>query len=235
VKVLKRISFWIVALLVMTFIYRSLLGGFSAALTLATLLLPGAALMSYGWNYLHRSKSRWRWLHLFYLLLFTLYIEWLGMLLSYWLVFQLNIDALPKVLVNPIFLWLYMLFFTLVEDRIFRIKVESPREDLNAPIWFEVVSERKRQQINLRELYYVESANEQIDLHLLEKNLPSKERISLLAERLPTDFLRIHRSYLVNIKLIESYSNGSICIKGQDLPISRKYKDLVEERLNPKN
>jgi two-component system response regulator LytT len=235
VKVLKRISFWIVALLVMTFIYRSLLGGFSAALTLATLLLPGAALMSYGWHYWHLNKSHWRWLHLFYLLLFTLYIEWLGMLLAYWLVFQFNIEALPKVLVNPVFLWFYMLFFTLVEDRVFRTKEAIALEDINSPIWFEVVSERKRHQINLRELYYVESANEQLDLHLLEKTLASKERISQLAERLPSEFLRIHRSFIVNTKLIEAYSNGTISMKGQDLPISRKYKEIVEARLSANN
>jgi len=228
VKVLKRISFWIVALLAMTIIYSSLLGGFSAALTLATLLLPGAAIMSYAWHYLHRTKSPWRWLHLFYLLLFTLYVEWVAMILAYWLVFQRYIEALPEVLVNPLFLWLYMLFFTLVEDRLFREKKEIVEIRDIEPIWFEIVSERKRQQINLRELLYVESANEQIDFHLLEKTLPSKERISQLAERLPEEFLRIHRSYIVNTKFIDAYNIGSISIKGAELPISRKYKDIVE-------
>ena len=212
----------------MTIIYSSLLGGFSAALTLATLLLPGAAIMSYAWHYLHRTKSPWRWLHLFYLLLFTLYVEWVAMILAYWLVFQRYIEALPEVLVNPLFLWLYMLFFTLVEDRLFREKKEIVEIRDIEPIWFEIVSERKRQQINLRELLYVESANEQIDFHLLEKTLPSKERISQLAERLPEEFLRIHRSYIVNTKFIDAYNIGSISIKGAELPISRKYKDIVE-------
>lgn len=215
----------------MTIIYSSLLGGFSAALTLATLLLPGAAIMSYGWHYLHRTKSPWRWLHLFYLLLFTLYVEWLAMILAYWLVFQMNIETLPEVLVNPLFLWLYMLFFTLVEDRLFREKKAVIEARDIEPIWFEIISERKRQQINLRELLYVESANEQIDFHLMEKTLPSKVRISQLAERLPEEFLRIHRSFIVNIKLIDAYNSGSISIKGEELPISRKYKENVEARL----
>jgi len=184
--------------------------------------------MSYAWHYLHRTKSPWRWLHLFYLLLFTLYVEWVAMILAYWLVFQRYIEALPEVLVNPLFLWLYMLFFTLVEDRLFREKKEIVEIRDIEPIWFEIVSERKRQQINLRELLYVESANEQIDFHLLEKTLPSKERISQLAERLPEEFLRIHRSYIVNTKFIDAYNIGSISIKGAELPISRKYKDIVE-------
>lgn len=187
--------------------------------------------MSYGWFYLHSSESKWRWLHLFYLLLITLYVEWLAMIVAYWLVFQMNFEALPKVLVNPLFLWLYMMFFTLVEERIFRkSSIEDESKDLE-PIWLEIVSERKRQQINLRELIYVESANEQIVFHLLEKSLPSKERISQLAERLPEEFLRIHRSFIVNTKLIDAYNSGGISIKGEELPISRKYKELVEARL----
>lgn len=215
----------------MTFIYSSLLGGFSGALTLATLLLPGAAIMSLGLRYWHRSKSKWRWLHLVYLLLFTLYVEWLGMLIAYWLVFELQFQAMPKVLVNPFFLWLYMMFFTLLEDRIFKKEERISNDDSTAAIWFEIVSDRKRQQINLRDLLYIESSNEQIVLYLSEKSLNSRERISQIAERLPEGFLRIHRSYIVNMKWIEAYTNGSITIKDQDLPISRKYKDEVERYL----
>jgi len=215
----------------MTFIYQSLLGGFSGALTLATLLLPGAAIMSFGLRYWHRSASNWHRLHLFYLLLFTLYVEWLGMLVAYWLVFELQFQAMPKVLVNPVFLWLYMLFFTLLEDRIFKKEERLIEKDSKEPIWFEIVSDRKRQQINLRELLYIESSNEQIVLFLSKKRLNSRERISQIAERLPDGFLRIHRSYIVNVQWIEAYTNGNITIKDQELPISRKYKEEVEQRL----
>tara|TARA_R110002050_G_scaffold291037_1_gene445110 strand:+ start:715 stop:1419 length:705 start_codon:yes stop_codon:yes gene_type:complete len=231
VKVLKRIIFWLLALLAMTLIYRSFLGGLSGSLTLATLLLPGAALMSFGLKYWHCSKSIWRWLHLIYLLLFTLYVEWLGMVVGYWLVFKLQFQAVPKVLVNPVFLWLYMLFFTLLEDRIFKKEEELVEKDSLAPLWFEIISERKRQQVNLRDLFFIESANEQIVLHLSEKSLTSRERISQIAERLPESFIRIHRSYIVNLNCIEAYANGVVTIKDQDLPISRKYREEVDKLL----
>ncbi len=215
----------------MTLIYRSFLGGLSGSLTLATLLLPGAALMSFGLKYWHCSKSIWRWLHLIYLLLFTLYVEWLGMVVGYWLVFKLQFQAVPKVLVNPVFLWLYMLFFTLLEDRIFKKEEELVEKDSLAPLWFEIISERKRQQVNLRDLFFIESANEQIVLHLSEKSLTSRERISQIAERLPESFIRIHRSYIVNLNCIEAYANGVVTIKDQDLPISRKYREEVDKLL----
>lgn len=215
----------------MTLIYRSFLGGLSGSLTLATLLLPGAAFMSLGLKYWHRSKSNWRWLHLIYLLLFTLYVEWLGMVVGYWLVFKLQFQAVPKVLVNPVFLWLYMLFFTLLEDRIFKKEEVLVEKDSLAPLWFEIISERKRQQINLRDLIFIESANEQIVLHLSEKSLSSRERISQIAERLPEGFIRVHRSYIVNLKCIEAYANGVVTVKDQDLPISRKYREEVDKLL----
>ncbi|QNR24610.1 LytR/AlgR family response regulator transcription factor [Croceimicrobium hydrocarbonivorans] len=229
-KVLKQISFWLIALLIMTLIYQSLLGSFSAALMLATFLLPGAALMNYGLLLWRRSQSNWRWLHLFYLLLFSLYFEWLGMVGAYWFIFELQFDRLPKVLVNPLFLWLYMLFFTLVQDRLFRpTKVEKEREA--GPLWFELISDRKQIKIDLRKLLYIESKNEQCTFFMEQEQLQTRERISQLEERLPQGFLRVHRSFIINPEQAQSIHPTEVSIGGTEIPVSRSYKSRVQDYL----
>ena len=88
----------------MGLIYRSFLGSFWGALTLAALLLPGAALLSIGYHKWRReSKGLWRWLHLIYLLIFSLYVEWLGLIAAYWLIFEMEVQAVPPVLVRHFF------------------------------------------------------------------------------------------------------------------------------------
>lgn len=214
----------------MSLIYQSLLGSFSGSLTLATLLLPGAALMSYGINYFKRAQSSWRWLHLFYILLFSLYVEWLGIIAAYWLVFELEYANLPKVVVNPVFLWLYMLFFTLVQDYLFP-RPKATESSLEEPLWFEITSERQKQQIDLRKLLYVESRNDQTFFHLSEETLPSRERISKIAERLPAGFLRIHRSFIINPSAAISINSQEVQMPGAVLSVSRSYRPQLNENL----
>lgn len=47
-----------------------------------------------------------------------------------------------------------------------------------------------------------------------------------------SDFLRIHRSFIVSIPKIESYTNEFIEITKRVFPISRTYKDAVLRKLN---
>ena len=51
--------------------------------------------------------------------------------------------------------------------------------------------------------------------------------ISQWANLLGDDFLRIHRSYLVNIAVATLASPDSVTVCGTELPVSRKYKDSV--------
>jgi hypothetical protein len=228
VKIAKQLSFWILSVLIMTLIYQSLLGSFAGSLTLATLLLPGAAVMSFGFKQWRKnSKGLWRWIHLFYILLFSLYVEWVAMVVAYWLIFELQINAVPEVLVNPIFLWLYMLFFAMAEDRLVQGKRKVPIADVNQPRWFELISERKKVKIDLNKLQFVESKNEQTFFYLENIPLQSRERIGQIAERLPNDFLRVHRSFIVNPALALAIDSNHIEMKAGEIPVSRAYKKTV--------
>lgn len=216
----------------MSLIYQSLLGGFWASLLLATLLLPGAALMVLG---LQRWRAKRRnalaWLHLFYILLFALYLEWLGMIGAYWLIFELQFDRLPKILVNPAFLGLYMFFIALLHDRLFR-KRKSPNPiSLDEPIWFELTSDRKHLKLDIRKLLYLESQNDRCLLVMEEETIPTRERISQLEARLPQGFLRIHRAYIINPKQAAAISKQEVMIGGKELPVSRSYRENVSEYL----
>ena len=53
-------------------------------------------------------------------------------------------------------------------------------------------------------------------------------------EKLPAaNFLRIHRSYIVNLNRIDNYTGTAVEIQGQSLPMSRKHRPELEELLAP--
>lgn len=59
----------------------------------------------------------------------------------------------------------------------------------------------------------------------------SREKISHIGEALPDNFLRIHRSFIVNRNKISSYSREYVQIGELELPISRTYRKQVVSRL----
>ena len=210
--------------------YQGLLGSFWAAVFLVILLLPGVVFMVFALHKWRAEEGRIKWLHLIYLLLFSLFIEWLGVIVAYWFIFELQFEQLPKVLVNPVFLWILMLFFSFLHDRFFAEKIEAKNEEAG-PIWFDLVSERKRIRIDLKKLLYIESSNEQCVLKLEDDQFPTRERISQLEERLPEGFLRIHRSFIINPEQASSIQKSKVLIAEEELPVSRSYKTKVEAYL----
>jgi len=95
-----------------------------------------------------------------------------------------------------------------------------------------VRSDRKMIKINFSEITYIESFSDYIKIHLEDKTIVTRETISNIEAKLPQkDFLRIHRSYIVSISKIDSFTNEFIEVKKKAHPISRSYKKDVLNRL----
>jgi|TARA_B110000091_G_C13709456_1_gene429814 two-component system LytT family response regulator len=95
-----------------------------------------------------------------------------------------------------------------------------------------VRSERKMIKINFDEIRYVESLSDYIKIHSADKTITTRETISNIETKLPAkNFLRIHRSYIVNLKKINSYTNEFVEIGKNAIPISRTYKENVLKKL----
>jgi DNA-binding LytR/AlgR family response regulator len=86
--------------------------------------------------------------------------------------------------------------------------------------------------INFDEIRYVESLSDYIKIYLADKTIITRETISNIQTKLPAkNFLRIHRSYIVNLKKINSYTNEFVEIGNNAIPISRTYKENVLKKL----
>ena len=95
-----------------------------------------------------------------------------------------------------------------------------------------VRSERKMIKINFDEIRYVESLSDYIKIHSVDKTITTRETIGNIETKLPAkNFLRIHRSYIVNLKKINSYTNEFVEIGKNAIPISRTYKENVLKKL----
>ena len=95
-----------------------------------------------------------------------------------------------------------------------------------------VRSERKMVKVNFDEILYVESLSDYIKIYTKDTVLVTRETISNLEVKLPSQqFLRVHRSYIVNLNKIDSYTNEFVEINKNAIPISRTYKENVLKKL----
>lgn len=74
-------------------------------------------------------------------------------------------------------------------------------------------------------ILYVESLDNYVKIVLKDKTIVTRETISSLEKRLASpDFVRIHRSFIVNSKDIQTLSLESVRIAGKELPLGRAFK-----------
>lgn len=106
-----------------------------------------------------------------------------------------------------------------------------PDEDERNDYFF-VRSDRKMIKISYQDILFMESLSDYLKIHLKDKTVVTRETIVNIEARLPQkDFIRIHRSYIVALKAIESFTNEYIEIGKKQIPISRSYKNEVLKRL----
>lgn len=83
----------------------------------------------------------------------------------------------------------------------------------------------------LAEVYFIESMSDYLKIHTSDGMLLTKEKISTIEQKLPSHFLRIHRSFILNTHHLQAYTHESIEVAGKQLPISRSFRQEVLEKL----
>lgn len=109
---------------------------------------------------------------------------------------------------------------------------ENNIPEIEASDFMFVRSERKMIKIDYDAIIYIESYSDYLKIHLENNSVVTRETISSIEAKLPKhQFLRIHRSYIISINSIQSFTNEHITINNQALPISRSYKKDVLRHL----
>ena len=96
-------------------------------------------------------------------------------------------------------------------------------------------TEHRIVKVDISDILYVEGMSEYMKIHLISQPKPLIVLLSMkkLEERLPANFMRIHRSYIINLdKIIEVNKNRVIMNEDVYLPIGDLYKDTFNNYLN---
>jgi len=91
-------------------------------------------------------------------------------------------------------------------------------------------ADRKHYKINYEDLIYIEGQKAYVTFHTKSKKITALASLKDLDEKLPEgDFVRIHKSYIVSVKNIESLEGNILEVNGLHLPVGKSYKSNVEK------
>lgn len=103
----------------------------------------------------------------------------------------------------------------------------TPPEDLF------VKSDGKLIRLLAKDILYVESLKNYLLIHTVEKNIIIYSTMLSMEEQLAShaEFMRIHKSYLLNKNHISSIQNNIVTIHNEELPIGAVYRTEMMKRL----
>src|SRR5450755_1585385 len=89
--------------------------------------------------------------------------------------------------------------------------------------------QKKKVKILFSEIVYIESQREYIKIITTKREYISKMSTHEIEDLLPPNlFKRIHRSFIISISKIESYTAEIVEVSGVSIPIGRGYRDIIE-------
>jgi two-component system response regulator LytT len=98
---------------------------------------------------------------------------------------------------------------------------------------FYVNIDRRLIKIDLSSIYLVEAKGDYIHIKTDDKNYVVHSTLKKIEEKLPDSlFLKIHRSYVINIKKIIDIEDNSVLIKKDVIPVSRSKRPELMKRLD---
>lgn len=96
-------------------------------------------------------------------------------------------------------------------------------------------SEYKIRRINFNDILYIEGLKDYVKVYTRGTNKPilSLSTLKLFESKLPADkFMRIHRSFIVNLEKIDTIERSRIVFGKAYIPVSDQYKDQFQKYLN---
>lgn len=84
------------------------------------------------------------------------------------------------------------------------------------------------EELDPNDLLFIKSDGVYIELHTLKGMVVQRKLLKEIEDELPPNFIRVHRSYLVNKDFIDHRSATHVGVRGKEVPISRSYRENLE-------
>ncbi len=228
-----QIFFWFFISLGLLVLFGSISGNYTYAFYFLAFFIPVVIMTSWVFtgilipNYLLKKRYRKFLLYSLYTLIISLDLEMLLVFLAFIVISYYDFANLAAII--DIYKWMPIVMYLVVFLAGFTnvaIQLIRNQEQGSVPSpALTVRSERKSRRILLTQIMYIESMSDYIRIILEDgEKVITRERISAIHRQLPDDFIRIHRSFVVNKSKVTAYNREQFVVGEIEIPVSRTYR-----------
>ena len=127
-------------------------------------------------------------------------------------------------LVKPISMERFMKAVNKVIDKFHSTSVPSPSQAVRVDYMF-VKSDQKLIKIKFADIEYIEGMKDYVKIYTKEKMIVTLHTMKFFEASLPKEFLRVHKSYIINLDGIKSIAGNEVELRNIKIPIGSSYKD----------
>lgn len=234
-KAIIIVLYWLAAIFMTAVLLTSLDYDLGVAILMSLSFLPASLALCFFLPMIERGKDRKkRILDTIYIILGVMMMTFL--LIYVWqLIFNTIIYqeeyakwALPAILGNPIFVAAILAILAYGNY----LLVEWLNKKYPTDLSISFTSDYKKVTLKKNDILYVESRDSEVWIVTRDgRQYRNKTGISQWEDLLGDGFLRVHRSFLVNISDAALTAPEIVSVGGQEIPVSRKYRENAKTML----
>lgn len=135
-------------------------------------------------------------------------------------------------LVKPISLERLIRSINRYHDRISRKPGPQASESETSSKTITIYADKKNYRVITSSILYIEGLKDYAMVHTDNGRLITRQTLKKLEDILPDeDFIRVHRSYIVPLHRLDSWTTYSVSIKDKEIPVGRTYRKTIMDLL----
>ncbi len=108
---------------------------------------------------------------------------------------------------------------------------EDSSNDVDSPYMF-LKSDTRIFKVKRADIRYIEGMRDYIAVHTTERRIMTLMSLTKMLDKLPSaDFIRVHKSYIINLHHITLIQHNRITIGDKEIPISNTYRENFFHRI----
>ena len=226
-RLVLRITYWLVALSLLAMLLMSLDYTLFQAVLISLIFCPCALALEF---FMPKARKPMEKVYLSLTVLVSVILLILVLHELVWTTINQGTVTqgmpVPPMLINPVFLGLILTTLS-IGDYFWAKWIGKRFKAKDRTVTF--FSERRSVTLPVKDIAYIESNDTEVRIVTASgESYRNKTGIGQWENLLGDDFLRIHRSYLVNVNTASLVSPDTVLAGDTQLPVSRKYKDAVK-------
>lgn len=118
------------------------------------------------------------------------------------------------------------------EEQIKEVLRRSIRQKRNADVYFEYKKGNSVMRVSLKDIAYFMSMDKKIVIVKKDGEEEFYGKLKCIAENLPSDFIMIHQSYIINQAYVSEYTYETVkLVNGENINISKPYRKETRRKI----